>query len=41
VHGSEVYFVGVGPKGPALSRFPVIKRLKKKKKKKKASDSNL
>jgi hypothetical protein len=26
MHRSEVYSVGMGPKGPALSRFPVIKK---------------
>jgi hypothetical protein len=26
VHGSEVYSAGVGPKGLALSRFPIIKK---------------
>jgi hypothetical protein len=26
VYGPEVYTVGVGPKGPALPRFPVIKK---------------
>jgi hypothetical protein len=25
VHGTRVYFAGVGPKGPALERFPDIK----------------
>jgi hypothetical protein len=32
VHGTKVYFVGVGPKGPALKMFLDIKRKKKKKK---------
>jgi hypothetical protein len=32
VHGTRVYSAGVGPKGPALERFPDIKNLKKKKK---------
>ena len=32
VHETEVYFVGVGPKSPALERFPNIKKKKKKKK---------
>jgi hypothetical protein len=26
VHRTGVYFVGVGPKGPALERFPDIKK---------------
>jgi hypothetical protein len=33
VHGTEVYSVGVGPKGPALERFPNIKKNKKNKNK--------
>jgi hypothetical protein len=31
VHGTVVYFARVGPKGPALERFPNIKFKKKKK----------
>jgi hypothetical protein len=27
VLGTEVYFAGVGPKAPALSRFPIIKKI--------------
>jgi hypothetical protein len=30
VHGTGVYSAGVGPKGPALERFPVIKKKKRK-----------
>jgi hypothetical protein len=30
VHGTGVYYAGVGPKGPALERFPDIKKKKKK-----------
>ena len=30
VHGTGVYFAGVGPKGLALERFPDIKKEKKK-----------
>jgi hypothetical protein len=30
VHGTGVYSVGVGPKGPALERFLDIKKKKKK-----------
>jgi hypothetical protein len=30
VHGTGVYSAGVGPKGPALERFPDIKKKKKK-----------
>jgi hypothetical protein len=26
VHGTDVYSVGVGPNGPALERFPDIKK---------------
>jgi hypothetical protein len=29
VHGTEVYSTGVGLKGPALERFPDIKKKKK------------
>jgi hypothetical protein len=29
VHGTGVYSAGVGPKGPALKRFPDIKKEKK------------
>jgi hypothetical protein len=29
VHGTGVYSAGVGPKGPALERFLVIKKKKK------------
>jgi hypothetical protein len=32
VHRTEVYSAGVSPKGPALKRFPDIKKNKKKKK---------
>jgi hypothetical protein len=32
VHGTGVYSAGVGPKGPALERFPDIKNKKNKKK---------
>jgi hypothetical protein len=28
VHGTRVYFVRVGPKGPVLERFPDIKKIK-------------
>jgi hypothetical protein len=30
VHGTRVYSAGVGPKGPALERFPDIKKKKKR-----------
>ena len=28
MHGAGVYFIGVGPKGPALERFPDTKKKK-------------
>ena len=37
-HGSMVYSLGVGLKGPALVRFHVIKKKKKKKKKQQLYD---
>jgi hypothetical protein len=33
VHGTGVYSAGVGPKCPALKRFPDIKKRKRRKKK--------
>ena len=42
MHGTGVYFVGVGLKGPALERFLDIKKKKKKEKKKeKEEDSDM
>ena len=28
MHGTRVYFAGVNPKGPALEKFPDIKKIK-------------
>ena len=36
MHGTGIYFAGVGPKDPALERFPDIKKKRKKKKEKKS-----